>query len=61
MKKEKKVTNIITIRLDDELLEDLNSIAQREYRPLALQIRKILKDYVFQNGNSSSKSEKVIG
>lgn len=41
-----KKTNIISIRLDDELLEKLKADAQKEYRPLAMHIRKILMDYL---------------
>lgn len=43
--KEKK-TNIISIRLDDELLEKLKKDAEKEYRPLAMHIRKIVIDYL---------------
>lgn len=38
--------NIISVRLDDELLQKLKDDATKEYRPLAMHIRKILKDYL---------------
>ncbi|WP_169975898.1 ribbon-helix-helix protein, CopG family [Campylobacter sp. RM16191] len=41
-----KKTNIISLRLDDKLLEKLKADAGREYRPLAMHIRKILMDYL---------------
>ena len=41
-----KQTNTISIRLDDETLQKLKDDAQKEYRPLAMQIRKILMDYL---------------
>lgn len=46
--KEKK-TNIVSIRLDDETLQKLKDDAHKEYRPLAMHIRKILKDYLQLN------------
>ncbi len=42
----KAVKNTLTIRLDDELLEQLKELAKKEYRPLALQIRKMLDEAV---------------
>ena len=41
-----KNKNIISIRLDDETLQKLKDDAQKEYRPLAMHIRKILMDYI---------------
>ena len=46
--KEKK-TNIVSIRLDDEMLQKLKDDAQKEYRPLTMHIRKILRDYLRLN------------
>lgn len=39
-------TNIVSIRLDDETLQRLKDDAQKEYRPLAMHLRKILMDYL---------------
>lgn len=41
-----KQNNIVSIRLDDETLQKLKADAQKEYRPLAMHIRKILMDYL---------------
>nr|DAP02231.1 MAG TPA: hypothetical protein [Caudoviricetes sp.] len=41
-----KQNNIVSIRLDDETLAKLKADAQKEYRPLAMHIRKILMDYI---------------
>ena len=41
-----KQNNIVSIRLDDETLQRLKDDAQKEYRPLAMHIRKILMDYL---------------
>ena len=41
-----KQTNIVSIRMDDETLQKLKVDAQKEYRPLAMHIRKILMDYL---------------
>lgn len=41
-----KQTNIVSIRMDDETLQKLKDDAQKEYRPLAMYIRKILMDYL---------------
>lgn len=41
-----KQTNIVSIRMDDETLQKLKADAQKEYRPLAMHIRKILMDYI---------------
>lgn len=49
-----KQTNIVSIRLDDETLQKLKDDAQKEYRPLAMHLRKILVDYLAQNGKTSS-------
>ena len=38
--------NIVSVRLDDETLQKLKNDAQKEYRPLAMHIRKILRDYL---------------
>ena len=46
MKDKQNKNNIISIRLDDELLEKLKELAKKEYRPLALQIRKMLDESV---------------
>ncbi|MBE2985328.1 ribbon-helix-helix protein, CopG family [Campylobacter sp. RM9344] len=45
-----KNKNIISVRLDDELLEKLKKDAEKEYRPLAMHIRKILIDYLVTKG-----------
>lgn len=44
--KEKKQTEIISIRLDEDTKQKLAKIAEIEYRPLALHIRKILEEYI---------------
>ena len=44
-----KQTNIVSIRLDDETLQKLKDDAQKEYRPLAMHLRKILTDYLKQS------------
>lgn len=49
-----KQTNIVSIRLDNETLQKLKDDAQKEYRPLAMHLRKILRDYLAQNGKTSS-------
>lgn len=41
-----KQSNVVSIRLDDETLQKLKDDAQKEYRPLAMHIRKILMDYI---------------
>lgn len=41
-----KQSNVVSIRLDDETLQKLKDGAQKEYRPLAMHIRKILMDYL---------------
>lgn len=41
-----KQTNIISIHLDGETLQKLKDDAQKEYRPLAMHIRKILMEYI---------------
>nr|DAO41579.1 MAG TPA: antitoxin [Bacteriophage sp.] len=41
-----KQSNVVSIRLDDETLAKLKADAQKEYRPLAMHIRKILMDYI---------------
>ena len=41
-----KQTNIVSIRMDDETLQKLKADAQKEDRPLAMHIRKILMDYL---------------
>ncbi|WP_180378714.1 hypothetical protein [Campylobacter concisus] len=41
-----KQTNIVSIRLDDKTLQKLKDDAQKEYRPLAMHLRKILTDYL---------------
>ena len=38
--------NIVSVRLDDETLQKLKDDAQKEYRPLAMHLRKILMDYL---------------
>ena len=43
--KEKK-TVVLTVRISPELKEKLQKIADSEYRPLALQVRKILEEYI---------------
>nr|DAR78040.1 MAG TPA: antitoxin [Caudoviricetes sp.] len=45
--------NIVSIRLDDETLQKLKDDAQKEYRPLAMHIRKILRDYLDQKGTTN--------
>ncbi len=42
----KKQTKPLSIRIPLELKEELQKIADKEYRPLATQIVKILNDYV---------------
>lgn len=42
----KKQTKPLSIRIPLELKEELQKIADKEYRPLATQIVKILRDYV---------------
>lgn len=42
-------TEIITIRVDKETKRKLELIAQKEYRPLSMQIRKIIQDYLESN------------
>lgn len=42
----KKQTKPLSIRIPLELKEELQKIADKEYRPLATQIVKILSDYV---------------
>lgn len=42
----KKQTKPLSIRIPLELKEKLQKIADKEYRPLATQIVKILSDYV---------------
>lgn len=41
-----KQANIVSIRLDDKTLQKLKNDAQKEYRPLAMHIRKILMEYI---------------
>lgn len=41
-----KQSNVVSIRLDDETLQKLKDDAQKEYRPLAMHIRKILMEYI---------------
>lgn len=41
-----KQSNVVSIRPDDETLAKLKADAQKEYRPLAMHIRKILMDYI---------------
>lgn len=41
-----KQSNVVSIRLDDETLAKLKDDAQKEYRPLAMHIRKILMEYI---------------
>ncbi|EKD6814738.1 TPA: hypothetical protein RJ278_000122 [Campylobacter jejuni] len=41
----KKQTKPLSIRIPLELKEELQKIADKEYRPLATQIVKILNDY----------------
>lgn len=45
--------NIVSVRLDDETLQKLKDDAQKEYRPLAMHIRKILRDYLDQKGTTN--------
>jgi predicted DNA-binding protein len=53
---------IVSIRLSEELYETLSELSDKECRPLALQIRKVLRDYIAQNGSSSvNKSAKERG
>ncbi|HDX3694196.1 TPA: hypothetical protein ROE33_000414 [Campylobacter jejuni] len=42
----KRQTKPLSIRIPLELKEELQKIADKEYRPLATQIVKILSDYV---------------
>jgi hypothetical protein len=49
-------SNVITVRMDDELLEALKANAKQERRPLAMQIRKILIDYIgIKNGKQKDQ------
>lgn len=41
-----KKTEIISVRLDPETRDCLAYISNLEYRPMALQIRKIIEDYI---------------
>ncbi|EPO9879422.1 hypothetical protein ACUJBN_001851 [Campylobacter coli] len=55
--KEKQKTNkseIISIRLDTVTKNKLAYICELEYRPMALQIRKIIEDYIntYESENS---------
>lgn len=52
-----KQTNIVSIRLDDETLQKLKADAQKEYRPLAMHIRKILMDYIKEKDRLFISSE----
>ena len=52
-----KQTNIISIRMDDETLQKLKADAQKEYRPLAMHIRKILMDYIKEKDRLFISSE----
>lgn len=36
----------LSLRISNELYEELQKIADKEYRSLALQVRKILQDYI---------------
>jgi len=45
MNKSKK-TVVLTIRVEPELKHQLQEIADREFRPLVLQVRKVLEEYV---------------
>ena len=47
-KKEKSTTKseVITIRLDPYTKAKLEYISNKEYRPLSLQIRKIIEDFI---------------
>ena len=45
MMKEKQ-SNVVSIRLDAETLATLKDDAQKESRPLAMHIRKILMEYI---------------
>lgn len=46
MKDKQNKKNIVSLRLDDELLNKLKELASKEYRPLALQIRKMLSEAI---------------
>lgn len=49
-------SNVITVRMDDELLEALKANAKQECRPLAMQIKKILIDYIgIKNGKQKDQ------
>lgn len=49
-------SNVITVRIDDELLEALKANAKQECRPLSMQIRKILIDYIgIKNGKQKDQ------
>lgn len=49
----KRQTKPLSIRIPLELKEELQKIADKEYRPLATQIVKILSDYV-KNKNKTN-------
>ncbi|EPB5071187.1 hypothetical protein ACRI8K_001808 [Campylobacter coli] len=53
----KRQTKPLSIRIPLELKEELQKIADKEYRPLATQIVKILSDYV-KNKNKTNKEMK---
>ena len=46
MAKDKNKTEIISIRLDPLTRDKLAFISDLEYRPMALQIRKVIEDFV---------------
>lgn len=58
-KQKSNKSEIITIRLDPETKACLSYICDLEYRPMALQIRKIIEDYVFQYEESKGLKSKM--
>lgn len=58
--KNSKKVNIISIRLDDELLRELKEDAKKEYRPLAMHIRKILIDYLTIKVEMNCKNQNYL-
>ena len=51
---------VITIRLDEELLNELKTISDKEYRPMSLQIRKMLTDWIKTEKERVSQLSKDI-
>ena len=52
MAKDKNKTEIISIRLDPLTRDKLAFISDLEYRPMALQIRKVIEDFIVKYEDS---------